>query len=174
MYPITTENDIVTVTETFLVMPDGVRLYTRYAVPKGIEKCPIVYIRTPYEASHDQTQHNIESYNSDLFIKNGYAVLLQHCRGRGDSEGVCVPYQEREDGLATIDFIRSLPFYNGEIYITGGSYLATTHFCYLSAQPKDIKGACLEIQTDRLYYRNYRNGCNYEFGKAVRINCKTT
>ena len=166
MYPIITENELVTVTETFVSMPDGVRLYTRYAVPKGIKKCPIVYIRNPYEPAHNGTSHDIESYRNDLFIKNGYAVLVQHCRGRGDSEGECIPYEEREDGLSTLDFMRTLPFYDGEIYIWGGSYLATAHYCYLSAQPHDIKGACLEIQTDRIYYRNYRNGCNYRLNNA--------
>ena len=53
--PIITENEFVTVTETFATMPDGVRLYTRYAVPKDKEKCPIVYIRTPYEAARNGT-----------------------------------------------------------------------------------------------------------------------
>ncbi len=167
MYPIITENELVTVTETYAVMPDGVQLYTRYAVPKGIQKCPTVYIRTPYEDAHNGLAHDVEDYNNDLFIEHGYAVFLQHCRGRGDSEGVCIPYREREDGLATLDFIRSLPFYNGEIYITGGSYLASVHLCYLSAKPSDIKGACLQIQTDRMYYRNYRNGCNYNLNNAL-------
>lgn len=166
MYPIITENELVTVTETFVTMPDGVCLYTRYAVPKGVKKCPVVYLRTPYEPAHNGNAHDIEAYRNDQFIRHGYAVLIQHCRGRGDSEGVCVPYRERDDGLSTLDYIRSLPFYNGEIYITGGSYLATVHLCYLSAQPSDIKGACLQIQTDRMYYRNYRNGCNYKLNNA--------
>lgn len=166
MYSIITENELVTVTETFATMPDGIRLYTRYAVPKGMEKCPVVYMRTPYEPSHNGAAHDIEDYRNNLFIKHGYAVLLQHCRGRGDSEGECVPYRERDDGLNTLDYIRSLPFYNGEIYITGLSYLATVHYCYLSAQPSDIKGACLQIQVDRMYYRNYKNGCNYSLNNA--------
>ena len=166
MYPIITENEFVTVTETFATMPDGVRLYTRYAVPKGKEKCPTVYIRTPYEVARNGTVNDGEEYRNNLFIKHGYAVLTQHCRGRGDSEGTCVPYREREDGLATLDFIRALPFYNGEIYITGRSYLASVHLCYLSSKPSDIKGGCLQIQTDRMYYRNYKNGCNYKLNNA--------
>ena len=91
-------------------------------------------------------------------------MLIQHCRGRGDSEGICIPYskEERRDGLETIEYIRTLPFYNGEIYVTGESYVATVHFCYLDVAPSDIKGACLQIQTDRLFFRNYRNGLNYK------------
>ena len=161
-YPIISENESVILTETYVVMPDGVRLYTRYAVPKTGEKFPIVYKRTPYEAAHDGVAHDIETYRKDPFIQRGYSVLIQHCRGRGDSEGECIPYQERDDSMATLEFIRSLPFYNGEIYVTGGSYTATVHLCYLPEKPKDVKGACIQIQPDRKYYRNYRNGCNYK------------
>ena len=169
VYPIISENEAVIVTETYATMPDGVRLYTRYAVPKTGEKHPVVYQRTPYEPAHGGVAHDIEDYKNNSFIRHGYAVLTQHCRGRGDSEGECVPYQERDDGLATLDFIRSLPFYNGEVYVTGGSYLASVHLCYLSAKPKDVKGACLQIQADRMYYRNYKNGCNYKLNGVCRI-----
>ena len=166
-YPIVSENESVILTETYVVMPDGVRLYTRYAVPKTGEKFPIVYKRTPYEAAHDGVAHDIETYRKDPFIQRGYSVLIQHCRGRGDSEGECIPYRERDDGMATLEFIRSLPFYNGEIYVTGGSYTATVHLCYLPEKPKDVKGACIQIQPDRKYYRNYRNGCNYKLNNIL-------
>ena len=46
--------------------------------------------------------------------ENGYAVVFQHCRGRGKSSGDCIPYiNEREDGLSLQDWIRNQPFYNG-------------------------------------------------------------
>lgn len=165
MYPIITENDTVRVTEMYVPMSDGVKLYTRFASPKGKDKCPIVFIRTPYEKAHNQSPHNIALYDDDEYIKHGYGVVLQHVRGRGDSEGKCIPYVEREDGLTTLDFIRTLPFYNGEIYLYGRSYLSTVHLCYLNTKPQDIKGAVFDIQTDRMYFRNYRNGCCYDFCK---------
>ena len=167
MYPIVSKNEFVSVTEAYATMSDGVKLYTRYAVPSETEKCPAIYIRTPYDSSHNGLAHDIESYKDDLFIRHGYAVVLQHCRGTGDSEGECVPYEEREDGLETLDYIRALPFYNGEIYILGSSYLSTVHLCYLSKKQNDIKGACLQIQTDRMYHRNFRNGCNYKLNNAM-------
>ena len=55
------------------------------------------------------------------------ALVIQHCRGRGGSEGDHIPYKgEREDGLDLIEHIRSMSHYNGEIFLTGGSYLAST------------------------------------------------
>lgn len=149
--------------EEFFTMSDGVRLYTRMVLPEDNKKFPIVFIRTPYEEKRNGVPCPAEEYQDDLFIKNGYAVILQHTRGRGDSEGICVPYKERNDGLDTLEIIRTLPFYNGEIYLTGRSYLSTVHLSYLDTKPKDIKGAALGIQTDRMYFRNYRNGCCFGY-----------
>ena len=165
MYPIVNENDFVRVTELYVPMNDGVKLYTRVSVPKGKDRCPIVFIRTPYEKAHNNTPYDISLSEKDDYITRGYAVVLQHVRGRGDSEGKCIPYVEREDGLTTLDFIRTLPFYDGEIYLYGRSYLTTVHLCYLNTKPADIKGAVFDIQTDRMYFRNYRNGCCYDFCK---------
>jgi len=149
--------------EEYFTMSDGIRLYTRMVLPEGSGKFPIVFLRTPYEPARRGEPYPAENYKDDLFLKNGYAIVVQHTRGRGDSEGECKPYCERNDGLDTLELIRKLPFYNGEIYITGGSYLATVHLCYLDTNPHDIKAAALSIQTDRLYFRNYRNGCNYAY-----------
>lgn len=149
--------------ENFFAMSDGVRLYTRIVLPKDNEKFPVVFIRTPYEQKFENNPYSEEYYKDDLFLKNGYAIVLQHTRGRGNSEGKCTPYLEQTDGLETLDIIRTLPFYNGELYITGASYLATVHLSYLETNPLDIKAAALSIQTDRMYFRNYRNGCCYDF-----------
>jgi len=163
-WPRITVNTKVTITEDYIPMRDGVKLYTIVSVPLGAEKCPIVFIRTPYEHVHNGAVRDLRPfYINNQFILNGYAVVHQHCRGTGDSEGFCVPYDERNDGLDTLDFIRNLPCYNGEIYLTGGSYLSTVHLSYLDPTPYDIKGAALDIQTDRMFFRNYRNGMNYSW-----------
>ncbi len=157
----TNKGSYVTVTEDFFVMRDGVRLYTRCTHLNNLDKCPIIFMRTPYDKSGEEIVP--DNYANDDFVKNGYAVIRQHCRGTGNSEGDCIPYIERNDGLDTLDIIRKLPFYNGEIYLVGGSYLATVHYSYLSAKPKDVKGAVFSIQTDRMYFRNYKNGCCWDF-----------
>lgn len=65
--------------------------------------------------------------------------------------------------MRTLEFIRQLPFYDQEIYLYGRSYLTTVHLSYLNMEPEDIKGAAFDIQTDRMYFRNYRNGCCAKF-----------
>lgn len=163
MYPIVTENARLRQRELFFTMSDGIQIYTRIVSPIDLEKCPIVFIRTPYEEAHQGAPHDIELYEADPFLKNGFAVVLQHTRGQGDSQGLFVPYEERQDGLESLELIRQLDIYNGEIYLFGGSYLSTVHLCYLNTKPADVKGAALNIQTDRMYFRNYRNGCVYNY-----------
>lgn len=117
-----------------------------------------MFIRTPYEKGRNGIAYPAEKYENNLFLKNGYAVVLQHVRGTGDSEGECRPYHERQDGLDTLELIRKQPFYNGEIYITGESYLATVHLCYLNTKPHDIKAAALSIQRDEMFSWRHHNG----------------
>lgn len=146
------------INEEYFVMQDGVKLYTRIILPSAEGKFPVVFMRNPYEDGY-----SVQDCENNLFLKNGYAIIVQHPRGHGHSEGFCRPYHERDDSLATLDIIRQKNFYSGEIFLMGESYLATSHLCYLDTNPADIKGAALSIQTDRMYFRNYRNGCCYDF-----------
>ncbi len=159
-FPIVTKTKTATVKEEYWVMSDGTKLYTWYAIPDAYEKCPIVLVRTPYSSGVRNTPPEPNSVDENIFIKNGYALMYQHCRGTGLSEGFMTPYEnEREDGLKTLELIRKLPSYNEEIFIMGGSYYSTVHLCYLDQNPFDIKAAALSIQTDRMYNMYYRNGC---------------
>ncbi|MBO7310438.1 MAG: CocE/NonD family hydrolase, partial [Clostridia bacterium] len=140
-----------------------VRLYTRCVLPYENGKFPIVFIRTPYEPALNGAPCDAQKYENDQFLRAGYALVVQHTRGCGDSEGECVPYRERNDGLDTLDIIRTLPFYMGEIYLTGGSYLATVHLCYLDSVPSDVKAAALFIQQDSMFSYQHHNGCCRSF-----------
>ena len=149
--------------EEMVPMRDGVRLFTRAMIP-GDGKFPCVFSRTPYPRGNTlKSPYPRELVEKDVCVRHGYVSVGQHCRGFGLSEGLCRPYVEREDGLDTLEWIRRQPWYNGEIFLDGGSYLSTVHLSYLSADPPDVKGAWLSIQTDRMYFRNFRNGCCYNW-----------
>ncbi|MGI5869568.1 MAG: CocE/NonD family hydrolase [Kiritimatiellia bacterium] len=142
-------------------MPDGVRLYTCGTVPPSGEKRPIIVMRNPYcpDGPGDMAAFVSEGATAPEAARRGYAFVLQHCRGTGGSEGVFEPYtNERADGLAFLDWLRRLPFYNGEIYVAGGSYLASVHYAYLNTNPADVKGAYLMVQDCDRYNVLFRNG----------------
>lgn len=141
---------------------DGVQLFTVVCLPPEGKKCPVVLFRSPYVDDMElRTEAEIcAAYlaGNRNFLERGYAVVFQHCRGRGKSSGDCIPYiYEREDGLHLQEWVRKQPFYNGEIYLCGSSYTASVHFV-TAPFAEDIKGAVLQVQDCERYNCNYRNG----------------
>ena len=147
----------VCVEDVYFTMRDGVKLYGMYLHPEGVEKTPIIFIRSPY-VSNDVQYHVMLKYHYHVLAR-GYSVFLQHCRGCGRSEGQCLPYvQEHDDGLDSLVQLRQLSTYNGEIYLQGGSYLSAVHFSYMGEIPDDVKGAYLTVMDINRYNILYRNG----------------
>ena len=144
--------------EEMVPMPDGTKLYTYGMRPEEGVKCAIVIKRNPYVKEERVDLAAFEKSQSANFAR-GYAYLVQHCRGCGMSEGDWIPYEsERIDGLALLEWVRKLPWYNGEIFLEGSSYLATVHWAYLGTNPPDVKGAALSVQEVDRYNIIYRNG----------------
>ena len=141
---------------------DGAELFTVVSLPDGNGKFPTVICRNPYvdafeNKTEDEAMADYLKENKAL-LENGFAVVNQHCRGRGKSSGDCIPYiHEREDGLSLHEWIRGEDFYNGELYLLGGSYTSSVHFV-TAPFASDIKGAVLSVQDSERYNCNYRNG----------------
>ncbi len=141
---------------------DGVELFTVICLPKKEGKFPVAIYRTPYCDSEKNMRESeiVDSWYKDHkgIMDRGYVSIYQHCRGTGKSSGECIPYaNERSDGLFLLDWIRKQPFYNGEIFLSGGSYCCTVHYeCAPFAS--DIKGAVFQIQDCSQYRSDYRNG----------------
>ena len=141
---------------------EGAALFTAVCLPETGERFPTVIFRSPYvDAAQDKTEDEVVSEAAEAqahFTDAGYAVVWQHCRGRGKSGGDCIPYiNERADGLALQAWIRQQSFYNGELYLVGGSYLSSVHYVTAPFAP-DIKGAVLAVQDCERYNIKYRNG----------------
>ena len=144
------------------VISKQTRLFTAVLLPEADKKFPCVIIRSPYVDSYEPLSEEdvCQSYLKEhaYFLERGYAVVVQHCRGRGKSDGDCIPYiNERDDSRALYAWVRQQPFYNGDLFLKGGSYLTSVHYC---AAPfdDDIKGAVFGIQDSERYNICYRNG----------------
>lgn len=138
------------------------KLFTVICLPEEFGKFPTVIMRSPYVDAQENIseekicENKIIEYKT--WLNNGYAVVFQHCRGRGKSTGDCIPYiHEREDGLFLQKWIRQQSFYNGELYLCGGSYTSSVHLV-TAPFADDIKGAVLQVQDCERYNSNYRNG----------------
>ena len=149
----TTDSYMNIVKEFHVAMSDGVKIYTYVQLPSETGTFPIIFRRNPYVGKE------INMTDLQKEDTHGYAIVTQHCRGCGRSEGDCIPYvNERQDGLDSLEWIRQQPFYQGEIYPVGGSYLTSVHYAYLDTHQPDIKGAVLGIQDPIRYNVTYRNG----------------
>ncbi len=148
---------------TIYIGNDGNKLFTAVMCPKKEGKFPTVIKRNPYVSDTVALSDEaiLERYmkNEEKWLKKGYAVVFQHCRGRGKSEGECIPFiNEREDSLNLYDYVRSCDFYNGELFLWGGSYCCEVHYV-ASPYPDDIKGAVFRVKDTERYNFMYRNGC---------------
>ena len=96
---------------------DGVNLSADIYLPRAQGKFPTVLMRTPYDN------------NTDLMIdkgrrlaNNGYACVIEDCRGRWDSDGEYYPFHEGPDGYDTQEWIGEQEWSSGKIGMAGGSY----------------------------------------------------
>ena len=146
------------VEEVYLTAADGSKLYTLVAFPQKGKKYPVIVHRTPYAKN---TPEAVAGSISSMKKRNlpGFIQIVQHCRGTGMSGGDFIPYiNEQADGLKLLKWIREQEFYNGEIYLSGGSYGASVHGSYLNTRQPDIKGVYWSVQDTERYNIIYRNG----------------
>ncbi len=101
----------------FVPVDDSIRLATDVYRPTGPGPHPVILIRTPYHRTKQQA-------NARRFTHRGYAVVVQDCRGKFDSEGTFTPLvDEARDGQSTLDWIANQSWCNGRIGMWGRSYL---------------------------------------------------
>jgi len=106
-------------------MPDGVTLMGNRYRPAGPEKPrAVVLIRVPYGRSGAYAQ----LFAAPL-ARRGFQVFMQATRGTFGSGGQFRPFTtERDDGLATLAWLREQPWCDGRVAMTGGSYFGHTQW----------------------------------------------
>jgi hypothetical protein len=112
-----------------VAMPDGVRLDTELYRPRRDGRYPTLLIRVPYGMGGFSTA-------AAAYAERGYNAVIQACRGTGKSEGIFDPLShEREDGLATLEWIKAQPWFDGRLGTTGPSYLGYAQWAICDALP---------------------------------------
>lgn len=118
-----------------IAMRDGVRLATDVYLPAGGGRYPVILERTPYDKSAPSRSEidtatgapYTRSEVAAFFVRHGYAVVYQDCRGRYESEGTFVKYtSDGADGVDTCAWIVAQDWSNGRIGTKGLSYAAHT------------------------------------------------
>ena len=141
---------------------DGVKFFNVILKPEKEGKFPVILHRNPYVDVYEDSDENVsvgaEHSSFAPYLDAGFAVVVQHCRGRGKSGGDCIPYiHEREDSLAMLEWVRKQPFYDGKLYLKGSSYCTSVWYA-AAPYDDDIKGAIFAVQISDRYDICYANG----------------
>jgi predicted acyl esterase len=111
-------------------MRDGVALATDLYFPTGAGPWPVILVRTPY--SRREPYMFAPFY---FYIRAGFVVAVQDCRGRFDSGGVYRPFvDDMEDGYDTVEWLASQSWSTGKVGMTGASAMGITSYMAAMAQ----------------------------------------
>lgn len=133
-------------------MRDGVNLSADIFLPTtGDGPWPTLLLRTIYNTKEKRYLDWTER-----FVRSGYAVVLQNCRGRHDSEGTWDPYVcEIPDGYDTHEWIGQQEWCNGKIGTFGLSYPGFTQTAPATLRSKYLK-ALVPIASQQDNYGHHR------------------
>jgi len=134
-------------------MPDGaVLLADRYA-PQDAGRPPLVLVRSPYGR-----RGPFGLLFGRLLAERGFQVLVQSCRGTFGSGGTLDPFSERNDGLATVGWMRHQPWYPGAFATAGPSYLGLVQWAIAADAGPELKAIAAQITTSDLRASMYQGG----------------
>jgi putative CocE/NonD family hydrolase len=175
-YDVTVERDVMVTTR------DGVRLATDIYRPAraGIaleEKFPVILERTPYgkakssrsEVDRGETKPRPRSEVAEWFVRRGYVVVYQDCRGRYGSEGHFVKYlSDGEDGFDTIAWITRQPWCDGRVASMGLSYAAHTQVAAACLAPPGLAAMVVDCGGfSNAYQSGIRSGGAFEMKQVT-------
>ena len=135
-------------------MRDGTVLRADVRRPTRDGKYPVLIFRTPY--SKDEGDQDNEKTFSEA-VKRGYAMVIQDVRGRFESEGEFVPYQnEGKDGYDTIEWAASQPWSDGRVGTFGLSYPGAVQWLAAVENPPHLKAMvpamCVSSMDQGVYF----------------------
>jgi putative CocE/NonD family hydrolase len=139
-------------------MSDGVSLVSdHYAPALQSGKLPTILMRQPYGRDIAST---VVYAHPAWFARQGYNVVIQDVRGRGDSEGEFYPFlHEQKDGAETIAWLRTLPESDGKVGMYGFSYQGMTQLLAAAARPAGLMCIAPAMAAHDLYHGwFYNNG----------------
>jgi len=144
-----------------VAMRDGIELSTDIYLDASTNNQPVILIRTPYNKAG---LANI----AVQFNQSGYVLVVQDCRGRFESAGIFIAYNnEGQDGFDTIEWITKQSWSNGKVGMWGASYFGATQWQAAAEKPTGLKVITPTATWTEFYGNIYQGG-------AVRLSMLTT
>lgn len=134
----TAPKDVVIHYDVPCALSDGTVLRADVARPAGEGRWPVILARTPYGKAV------APGFTTDLThgARHGYVTIIQDVRGRGTSDGRAGfrPWvDEGKDGAEAVEWAAALPYSNGQVYMSGPSYLGFVQWAAAAEQPPSLR-----------------------------------
>jgi putative CocE/NonD family hydrolase len=127
-------DDILVERNVRVPMRDGVELAADLWRPKSGAPAPTLVTRTPYGRTVMS-----QMAPPDALANAGFAVLVQDCRGRFDSDGEWTyVHADVDDGYDTIEWAAAQPWSNGRVATFGASYMGYTQWLAAITRPPHL------------------------------------
>ncbi|MBI3708953.1 MAG: CocE/NonD family hydrolase, partial [Proteobacteria bacterium] len=168
--------------DAMIAARDGVRLATDIYRPAAGGRpiggrFPVILERTPYgkaEASRSEVGVGVttpvpRSEIAAHFVRHGYVVAYQDCRGRFASEGTFTKYlSEGQDGYDTIAWLMQQPWCNGKVGTMGLSYAAHTQAAPACLNPPGLAAMVIDSGGfSNAYQSGIRQGGAFEMKQVT-------
>jgi putative CocE/NonD family hydrolase len=138
-------------------MRDGVKLLADLYTPAGGGPMPTVLVRTPYGR-----RGGYGLLYGLLYEQRGLQVLVQSVRGTFGSEGEFAPFDERDDGLDTVAWIKSQPWHDGKVGMTGASYLGLVQWAVAAAAGDELGAIVPTVTASQFHGPTFGGGLALE------------
>lgn len=139
------------------VTKDGKKLATFVRLPEGEGPFPTLMVRSPYELPHtplsgmpaedfsNVPDSELGKVGWEPLTEAGYALVIQHTRGRVGSEGMTLDAKDRDDALELIEWIKEQAWSNGKIGTTGDSIEAILAVLTNSENPDGVVASFVQM-----------------------------
>jgi putative CocE/NonD family hydrolase len=174
--------EVVVERDVMIAMRDGVKLATDIHRPArhataATEKFPVILERTPYgksavsrsEIDAGETASRTRPELAAWFVRHGYVVVFQDCRGRYASEGEFVKYlADGEDGFDTVAWLAAQPWCDGKVATMGLSYAAHTQGALACLNPPALAAMVIDSGAfSNAYLSGIRSGGAFEMKQVT-------
>ncbi len=153
----------------YVTVSDGTQLAVDVFLPAGgpdREAFPVVFTYTPYDrAQVDPSTGEVTTDFSmtslgQLMLSHGYALVAADMRGTGAATGEQGPFTPilGRDGKELIDWMAAQAWCDGNVGMTGGSYVGWSQFATARNLPAALKCITPEVILTEGYTEGFRPG----------------
>lgn len=136
---------------------DGVTLLADRWAPVDVDRPPTILVRSPYGR-----RGPFGLMCGQAFASYGFQAVVQSVRGGFGSGGVFEPLDEREDGLATVEWLKEQPWFGGTFAMHGPSYLGYVQWAVAAEAGPELKALSMQVTASQ-----FRDAINLGGGFAL-------